>query len=883
MHHHAARAPLRLSRRFTTSIAALVGFALISPAANAQQMERLGDWTRPSFPAAEYAARGAAALAALGPNDVLLVPGGEGTSGGETFRQLDDFEYFVGLEIPRSILAIDARTRRTVLFVPGSDPRFENRDRPNDFPGRELLGDPSLQRLSGADTVIAFARFDAFVAELAARQARVLVNIGRPGSVDAGPSSPFTVRSPGASLLDHMRRTQAGLPLANGYALIAGLRMIKSPAEVARLREAARITSSAIARGAARVRAGVDERTLSGAFTADCQALGAQRDAFSPIIKAGANSLWPWRILGAHYDRRNQVLRSGELVIFDVGCERDHYVSDVGRTFPVDLHFTPRQRELVEMVRSVSDAVIAAARPGLTLAALQAVADAAIPPAARPYMQAPLYFGHHLGLSTSDPSLADATLAAGMVFTIEPWYYNHDQNVAVFIEDEILITSSGSENLTADLPRDAAGLESLRAGGAATPPALLLGDFEDDYGNAFRLSADRFEQLPSGRFQIVEWQVREQYFIAQNDAANPGDAGLWTRIDWMPLEGMSPYVWGFCMTAYRAATAEAARATPPADRSAPRVGCNGHPFSRMRAAKGTAAATATADPPRIAVMSAFDAELVALRAATTVTATRVVNGRTHYLGRLAGHDVVLMLSGFSMVNAAMTTQAVLDRYTISSIVFSGIAGGVNPGLNVGDVTIPAQWGNYQELVFARETATGFATTRVTTPFANFGMMYPQGTSVTVRGAPADSLERRFWFAVDSGALATATRVAERVQLQRCTGNSTGTGECLAHDPRIVVGGNGVSGPTFVDNAAFRKWVWTTFTADALDMETAAVAVVAYENRVPFIAFRSLSDLAGGGPGQNEVRVFGRLAAENSAAVVIEYLKALATERASVRP
>ena len=137
-------------------------------------------------------------------------------------------------------------------------------------------------------------------------------------------------------------------------------------------------------------------------------------------------------------------------------------------------------------------------------------------------------------------------------------------------------------------------------------------------------------------------------------------------------------------------------------------------------------------------MSAFDAELVALRAATTVTATRGVNGRTHYLGRLAGHDVVLMLSGFSMVNAAMTTQAVLDRYTISSIVFSGIAGGVNPGLHVGDVTVPAQWGNYQELVFARETATGFAPARVTTPFANFGMMYPQGTSVTVRGACSSS-------------------------------------------------------------------------------------------------------------------------------------------------
>jgi adenosylhomocysteine nucleosidase len=90
---------------------------------------------------------------------------------------------------------------------------------------------------------------------------------------------------------------------------------------------------------------------------------------------------------------------------------------------------------------------------------------------------------------------------------------------------------------------------------------------------------------------------------------------------------------------------------------------------------------------------------------------------------------------------------------------------------------------------------------------------------------------------------------------------------------VVVGGRGVSGPTFVDNAPYRQWVWQTFHADALDMETAAVAAVAYVNRVPFIAFRSLSDLAGGGA-KNEVAAFFGLAAANSAAVVLGYLRAL---------
>jgi adenosylhomocysteine nucleosidase len=278
--------------------------------------------------------------------------------------------------------------------------------------------------------------------------------------------------------------------------------------------------------------------------------------------------------------------------------------------------------------------------------------------------------------------------------------------------------------------------------------------------------------------------------------------------------------------------------------------------------------------PRIAIVSAFDAELARLRDSARITGTRVINGRTHWLGELGGHDVVLMLSGYSMVNAAMTTQTLLDHFVVTQLVFSGIAGGVNPSLAVGDVTVPQQWGNYQEHVFARETGSGWEHNGMAGEFANFGMMFPRGESVVARADRPDSLVRRFWFPVDSASLATARRAAERVQLARCTT----TGECLGHAPRIVLGGNGVSGPTFVDNAAYREYVWRTFMADALDMETAAVALVAHQNGVPYIAFRSLSDLAGGGAGGNEVRTFGRLAADNSAAVVLAYLRALPPRR-----
>ena len=89
----------------------------------------------------------------------------------------------------------------------------------------------------------------------------------------------------------------------------------------------------------------------------------------------------------------------------------------------------------------------------------------------------------------------------------------------------------------------------------------------------------------------------------------------------------------------------------------------------------------------------------------------------------------------------------------------------------------------------------------------------------------------------------------------------------------MVGGNGVSGQAFVDNAAFREYAFKTFQANVLDMETAAVGMVAYSNSVPFIAFRSLSDLAGGGEGENEMLIFLSIAAENSARVMLAFLAA----------
>lgn len=271
---------------------------------------------------------------------------------------------------------------------------------------------------------------------------------------------------------------------------------------------------------------------------------------------------------------------------------------------------------------------------------------------------------------------------------------------------------------------------------------------------------------------------------------------------------------------------------------------------------------------RIAVISAFAPEWIALQETLEGREDHVVNGTTFATGTLSGKPVVLFLSGVSMVNAAMTTQLALDRFSIERIVFSGIAGGVDPEHNIGDVIVPEQWAQYLETAFARETDGTFAPPGfMSSEYPNFGMMFPQPVDIAREGQEP---EKKFWFAVDPQMLETARAVAESIALEDCVPDSA----CLSNPPKVSVGGNGVSGPAFVDNAEFREYAFSAFEADVLDMESAAVAHVAYANKVPFIAFRSLSDLAGGGEGENEMGTFFGLASDNSAAVVSAFLKAL---------
>ncbi len=115
-----------------------------------------------------------------------------------------------------------------------------------------------------------------------------------------------------------------------------------------------------------------------------------------------------------------------------------------------------------------------------------------------------------------------------------------------------------------------------------TPPAELLGTFEDDYGSTHRVSASAWRHGTHSTYEVQSWHSDSQYFIARNAASNRSGGGLYTRIDWMQLRDMAPYTMAFCLSAYEAITPAEAEAARVANRSTPKSGCNGFPFSRLK-------------------------------------------------------------------------------------------------------------------------------------------------------------------------------------------------------------------------------------------------------------------------------------------------------------
>ena len=261
------------------TIAGVVAVALLVQAAplDAQTPEqRYAQWARPTIRAQEYQYRRTRTLANLGASGggVMLVPSSDGRTEGGTFRQLDDFWYFTGLELPSSMLVLDADRNRAPLFMPETDARFENPGRENDFPGRPLLNDYQLRSIAGIEEYRDIREIEAYIQQRAAQGAALRINAGARGPVPLEDAPLIGHLDPIRTLVLRLRQDYPDAAIENAYDDIARIRMIKSPREIRAMTIAAEATSAAIRSAAAVVRAGVDERTVQGTFESACRSFG---------------------------------------------------------------------------------------------------------------------------------------------------------------------------------------------------------------------------------------------------------------------------------------------------------------------------------------------------------------------------------------------------------------------------------------------------------------------------------------------------------------------------------------------------------------------------------------------------------------------------------
>jgi Xaa-Pro aminopeptidase len=379
-------------------------------------------WGAP--PDFECHTRRAALREAVGGGVIVLAGGDETSKDIESARtpffQEPNFYYLTGWKQPGARLLIDGH--REILFLPAHRPDREK------WTGPEFsAGDPGVEAASGFEMVLPMDQFES------------------------------SVRA-------------AGTPIENGILekALARLRMTKSETELGLIQRSVDATVAAHLAAWKRAATGMYEYQIAAAMMAVYMDRGCERSAYAPIVASGPNALY------LHYERNSRKIERGELLLMDVGAECAGYAADVTRTIPIDGKFTARQREIYEIVLGAQKAVIAAAKPGMTIGrttpdSLYQIAFEYINSHGHDLHGGPLGkylthgISHHIGLEVHDAADARAPLAEGMVISVEPGIYIPEEQIGIRIEDMIEVTRTGGRLLTTGLPRETAEIEKILA------------------------------------------------------------------------------------------------------------------------------------------------------------------------------------------------------------------------------------------------------------------------------------------------------------------------------------------------------------------------------------------------------------------------------------
>ncbi len=258
------------------------------------------------------------------------------------------------------------------------------------------------------------------------------------------------------------------MKLIDIYPVFSALRRKKEPLEIERIRKAIAITADGVREMMRHARPGMMEYEIEAYFDYVLKKNGVKQLAFQSIAACGKNGT----IL--HYTDNNQRTEDGDLILFDVGAQYEWYNGDISRTFPVNGRFTKRQREIYEIVLSGQKKVMDAIKPGVPFRQLNEILKdhyfmelqkiglvSCREEVARYYFHS---VSHYLGAETHDAGSYDVLLEEGMVLTVEPGLYIEEYGIGIRIEDDILVTKDGYENLSEGLPKTVEDIEAFMAG-----------------------------------------------------------------------------------------------------------------------------------------------------------------------------------------------------------------------------------------------------------------------------------------------------------------------------------------------------------------------------------------------------------------------------------
>ncbi len=387
------------------------------------------------------------------------------------------FYYLTGFKEPEAVLVLVAGEQpRSILFC-----------RPKDLT-REIwdgyrMGPEAAPTALGVDEAFPIEALESALPDLIANQPALYASLGQRAGFDA------LVLGRLQQLREQSRAGRMPPPVIHDvFLLLDSMRLIKDDAELACMREAAKISAQAHVLAMQRTQPGMAEYQVQALIEQHFRQSGAEACAYPSIVAGGAHAC----VL--HYVQNEQTLQAGDLLLIDAGCELAGYASDITRTFPVNGRFSPAQKAVYEIVLAAQTAAIAALKPGVSLdayhqAAVEVLAQGMLDLGLlqgtladaleqKTYQQFYMHrTGHWLGLDVHDVGSTKTaqnewiSLAPGMVLTVEPGCYIRPAegvpeafwNIGIRIEDSVVITENGVENLTQAVPKSIADIEALCA------------------------------------------------------------------------------------------------------------------------------------------------------------------------------------------------------------------------------------------------------------------------------------------------------------------------------------------------------------------------------------------------------------------------------------